>query len=103
VTICNFFKINTLRPTIFLLILVYVYLIYPILLFADEIKKFDEFIILENHNVKKDFCNESIIFNGNDHYCLRLKKITLNSCGKQSDWPCLNDEGCLEIEELVKQ
>jgi len=36
-------------------------------------------------------------------FCVKESKITLNSCGKQSDWPCLEEDGCLEIERLVKQ
>jgi len=36
-------------------------------------------------------------------FCVKESRITLNSCGKQSDWPCLEEDGCLEIEKLVKQ
>mgnify|MGYP006158270783 FL=1 len=34
-------------------------------------------------------------------YCIQESSITLNSCGKQSDWPCMEVDGCLDINRWV--
>ncbi|MCH9781578.1 MAG: hypothetical protein K0U02_02580 [Betaproteobacteria bacterium] len=34
-------------------------------------------------------------------YCIQESSITLNSCGKQSDWPCMEEDGCLNIDRWV--
>lgn len=34
-------------------------------------------------------------------YCIQESSITLNSCGKQSDWPCMEENGCLNINRWV--
>jgi len=46
-------------------------------------------------------CLEVKIING-EKYCLRKSSITLNSCGPSSDWPCLEDKGCLKINQFIK-
>ena len=46
-------------------------------------------------------CMEVKIING-EKYCLRESSITLNSCGPSSDWPCLEDNGCLKINQFIK-
>jgi len=34
-------------------------------------------------------------------YCIQESSITLNGCGKQSDWPCMEEGGCLDINRWV--
>lgn len=34
-------------------------------------------------------------------YCVKESNITLNSCGKKSDWPCMEASGCLDIDQFV--
>ena len=34
-------------------------------------------------------------------YCIQESSITLNGCGKQSDWPCMEEDGCLNIDRWV--
>ena len=34
-------------------------------------------------------------------YCIKKSNITLNSCGKKSDWPCMEALGCLSIDHFV--
>ena len=46
-------------------------------------------------------CMKVKIING-EKYCLRESSITLNSCGPSSDWPCLEDKGCLKINQFIK-
>jgi len=69
---------------------------------ADSEDSFEQFISLKNKSIDKEICNNPS-FIDNQKFCTKLSRITLNSCGKQSDWPCLEDDGCLEIERLVKQ
>jgi len=34
-------------------------------------------------------------------YCVKRSSITLNSCGKESDWPCMKENGCLIINKFT--
>jgi hypothetical protein len=34
-------------------------------------------------------------------YCVKRSSITLNSCGKESDWPCMKENGCLIIKKFT--
>ena len=34
-------------------------------------------------------------------YCLKRSSITLNSCGRMSDWPCMEESGCLIIDQFT--
>ena len=34
-------------------------------------------------------------------YCIKKRNITLNSCGKKSDWPCMEASGCLNIDHFL--
>ncbi|MDG1693129.1 MAG: hypothetical protein P8I00_05325 [Methylophilaceae bacterium] len=36
-------------------------------------------------------------------YCIKESLIPLNSCGEQSDWPCMDPEGCLGITQFIKE
>jgi hypothetical protein len=36
-------------------------------------------------------------------YCVKESLIPLNSCGEQSDWPCMDPEGCLGITQFIKE
>ena len=36
-------------------------------------------------------------------YCVKKSLIPLNSCGEQSDWPCMDAEGCLGITQFIKE
>ena len=36
-------------------------------------------------------------------YCVKESLIPLNSCGVQSDWPCMDPEGCLGITQFIKE
>ncbi|MAS00097.1 MAG: hypothetical protein CMH24_01830 [Nitrosomonadales bacterium] len=39
----------------------------------------------------------------NDEYCVKKRNITLNSCGPSSDWPCMDEKGCLVIDQFTKK
>jgi len=79
------------------------YVLMPIT-FADaqEEQTFLEFIKSKQHALSANFCEDIVLLN-DQTYCVKLTHITLNSCGKQSDWPCMDDEGCLEIKRLIKK
>ena len=34
-------------------------------------------------------------------YCVKRSNITLNSCGRESDWPCMEEGGCLIIDKFT--
>jgi hypothetical protein len=36
-------------------------------------------------------------------YCVKRSSITLNSCGRESDWPCMEANGCLVISKFTLQ
>lgn len=38
-----------------------------------------------------------------EEYCVEKSNITLNSCGPSSDWPCMEDQGCLVIEKFTSK
>lgn len=79
------------------------YVLMPIIFAeAQEEQTFLEFIKSKQYALSANFCEEIVLLN-DQKYCVKLTHITLNSCGKQSDWPCMNDEGCLEIKTLIKK
>ena len=45
-------------------------------------------------------CNETTSID-NQEFCLSESTITLNSCGKNTDLPCLEEAGCLKINRYV--
>lgn len=51
-------------------------------------------------NIKKSHCDSYEIIDG-QRFCLKVTSITLNSCGKKTDWPCLEESGCLKIKNFV--
>ena len=45
-------------------------------------------------------CSSYEKIEGND-YCVKRSSITLNSCGRRSDWPCMEENGCLIIDKFT--
>ena len=68
---------------------------------ANEEQNLLEFIESKQRSISSDICEDLVSLN-DQIYCVKLSHITLNTCGKQSDWPCMDDEGCLEIKRLIK-
>ena len=82
------------------------YLLITLLFFSYPILS-DETVSLEVFIKNKQSENQSIICDSfelleNQQYCIKKSKITLNSCGKETDWPCLDAEGCLDIKKYVR-
>jgi hypothetical protein len=56
----------------------------------------------ENYFAINLACDSYDLIDGNK-YCLKESMIPLNSCGEQSDWPCMDPEGCLGITQFIKE
>ena len=52
----------------------------------------------KNRNISSNDSNNQVQF-----YEPVQKKITGNSCGPQSDWPCIEPDGCLIIDGFKKK
>ena len=79
-----------------------VFLFFCINLYAEEFSSDQQKIIsVKNFTVKKE-CQEYRKID-NDEYCVKKSNITLNSCGPSSDWPCMEENGCLVIDQFTKK
>jgi|TARA_B110000881_G_scaffold205211_1_gene207464 hypothetical protein len=69
-------------------------------IFAEEISSnTKEIMIIENFTVSKE-CSSYEKIEGKE-YCVKRSSITLNSCGPLSDWPCMEEQGCLIIDKFT--
>ena len=60
----------------------------------------DEYLLKENPFLPSTDCNEVKFIDG-VKYCVHKSSITLNSCGSKSDWPCMDELGCLKIDKFT--
>ena len=56
----------------------------------------------ENYFAANQTCQSYEVIEGMK-YCIKKSLIPLNSCGAQSDWPCMDPEGCLGITQFIKE
>ena len=56
----------------------------------------------ENYFAANQKCQSYEVIEGKK-YCVKESLIPLNSCGVQSDWPCMDPEGCLGITQFIKE
>ena len=56
----------------------------------------------ENYFAANQTCQSYKVIEGTK-YCVKESLIPLNSCGVQSDWPCMDPEGCLGITQFIKE
>ena len=56
----------------------------------------------ENYFATNQTCQSYEMIDGKN-YCVKESLIPLNSCGVQSDWPCMDPEGCLDITQFIKE
>jgi len=68
--------------------------------FASEDKELT--LTSENYFAINQTCQSYKIIEGKK-YCVKESLIPLNSCGVQSDWPCMDPEGCLGITQFIKE
>ena len=68
--------------------------------FASEDKELT--LTSENYFAVNQTCQSYEMIEGKK-YCVKESLIPLNSCGVQSDWPCMDPEGCLGITQFIKE
>ena len=68
--------------------------------FASEDKELT--LTSENYFATNQTCQSYEMIEGKK-YCVKESLIPLNSCGVQSDWPCMDPEGCLGITQFIKE
>ena len=68
--------------------------------FASEDKELT--LTSENYFATNQTCQSYEMIEGKK-YCVKESLIPLNSCGEQSDWPCMDPEGCLGITQFIKE
>ena len=68
--------------------------------FASEDKELK--LTSENYFATNQTCQSYEVIEGKE-YCVKESLIPLNSCGEQSDWPCMDPEGCLGITQFIKE
>ena len=68
--------------------------------FASEDKELT--LTSENYFATNQTCQSYEMIEGKK-YCVKESLIPLNSCGEQSDWPCMDPAGCLGITQFIKE
>ena len=68
--------------------------------FASEDKELT--LTSENYFATNQACQSYEMIEGKK-YCVKESLIPLNSCGEQSDWPCMDPAGCLGITQFIKE
>ena len=92
----NYLKYNQMLKKITPLSAIFVFNIA----FASEDKEL--ILTSENYFAVKQACQSYEVIEGKK-YCVKESLIPLNSCGVQSDWPCMDPEGCLGITQFIKE
>mgnify|MGYP000188571465 CR=1 FL=1 len=83
------------KEVIFLLLLAS----YQNILSAEISTKTKKIITEGSFTLNKE-CSSYRKIEGKD-YCVKKSSITLNSCGPMSDWPCMEEKGCLIIDNFT--
>ena len=84
-----------MKKVIFLLL----FASYQNILSAEIPSKTKKIITVESLTVTKE-CRSYKEIEGKQ-YCVKRSSITLNSCGRMSDWPCMEASGCLIIDKFT--
>ena len=92
----NHFKFNQALKTITPLSAIFVLKVA----FASDHKELT--LTSENYFATNQSCQSYEMIAGKK-YCVKESLIPLNSCGEQSDWPCMDPEGCLGISQFIKE
>ena len=89
-------KFNQMMKSITFLLAIFVLNIT----FASEDKELT--LTSENYFATNQACQSYEMIEGKK-YCVKESLIPRNSCGVQSDWPCMDPEGCLGITQFIKE
>ena len=87
------------RYSLYLLI-IYVSLVSSINISSAKEELRDDYVLRKNPFLTETKCQEVKSIAGID-YCVQKSSITLNSCGPLSDWPCMDELGCLKIDKYT--
>lgn len=81
-----------------------IFVFIPIIIFSNGIATEAKELTLtsENYFATNQTCQSYKVIEGTK-YCVKESLIPLNSCGEQSDWPCMDPEGCLGITQFIKE
>jgi len=81
-----------------------IFIFIPIIIFSNGIATEAKELTLtsENYFATNQTCQSYKVIEGTK-YCVKESLIPLNSCGEQSDWPCMDPEGCLGITQFIKE
>jgi hypothetical protein len=81
-----------------------IFVFIPIIIFSNGIATEAKELTLtsENYFANNQTCQSYKVIEGTK-YCVKESLIPLNSCGEQSDWPCMDPEGCLGITQFIKE
>ena len=81
-----------------------IFVFIPIIIFSNGIATEAKELTLtsENYFATNQTCQSYKVIEGTK-YCIKESLIPLNSCGEQSDWPCMDPEGCLGITQFIKE
>jgi hypothetical protein len=69
-------------------------------IFAEEISSNTKEIMTVENFTSNEECKSHQKIEGRE-YCVKRSNITLNSCGPLSDWPCMEEQGCLIIDKFT--
>ena len=92
----NYLKFNQMMKSITFLLAIFFLSIAS----ASEDKELT--LTSENYFATNQACQSYEMIEGKK-YCIKESLIPLNSCGVQSDWPCMDPEGCLGITQFIKE
>ena len=73
--------------------------LYQNILSAEISSNTQKILTAESFTINEE-CGSYEKIEGND-YCVKRSSITLNSCGRRSDWPCMEENGCLIIDKFT--
>ena len=81
-----------------------IFVFIPIIIFSNGIATEAKELTLtsENYFATNQTCQSYKVIEGTK-YCVKESLIPLNSCAEQSDWPCMDPEGCLGITQFIKE
>ena len=71
-------------------------------IFSQEVSSKTKIITAEEIFTVAKKCDSYEEIEGKE-YCVKRSSITLNPCGRESDWPCMEENGCLIISKFTLQ
>jgi len=73
---------------------------FSLTVFSEASQSLEKLIVSKKQVTESDLC-QNITLIEDKVFCFKESRITLNACGKSSDWPCLDEKGCLVIDRYL--